>query len=427
MELESNSLADSARGSSARRGRTSYFQFRFWTENCILRISVQILNWKLHFGDFSSDSELKIGYLEFSVQILNWKLYSINFISYYKYFSIKFFFQIYSENVGCSLLGCRQTWMYPLPWQPKWLWHLQESKFPGAAIAWAPGMVEMEPSQGQEARLNQLGDQCIKKYADVPHAVLPIVSRSIFLCKGFGRNRMPSRKVAGYIGQAFRMLEKEQPFTICALLACSEETPLHSTQCSQHQVLKAPNAKSTTHVIWYCGQPCASRTENAFRVAIYFSFKEFMPCILFICILFPFSPFFIQNFSCFSQLMAMDSRPEKIRKLQHLRKAIPYTSKTALEAIFKHVKDEGLPELVDRKAMREANRAIIHQCSGDRPLLQTAELTTHDEKTLEVKFTGSDIRNIQDCFCAQKHNNSTECFNIYSTECFLYTRWSHKS
>ena len=83
----------------------------------------------------------------------------------------------------------------------------------------------------------------------------------------------------------------------------------------------------------------------------------------------------------------MDSRPEKIRKLQHLRKAIPYTSKTALEAILKHVKDEGLPELVDRKAMREANRAIIHQCSGDRPLLQTAELTTHDQKTLEVKFT----------------------------------------
>ena len=112
-----------------------------------------------------------------------------------------------------------------------------------------------------------------------------------------------------------------------------------------------------------------------------------MPCILFICILFPSSPFFIQNFSCFSKLMAMDSRPEKIRKLQHLRKAIPYTSKTASEAILKHVKDEGLPELVDRKAMRDANRAIIHQCSGDRPLLQTAELTTHDQKTLEVKFT----------------------------------------
>ena len=77
-------------------------------------------------------------------------------------------------------------------------------------------------------------------------------------------------QVAGYIGQAFRMLEKEQPlqssqtressetlekieysasFTIYAFLACSEETPLHSTQCSQHQVLKAPNAKSTTHVI----------------------------------------------------------------------------------------------------------------------------------------------------------------------------------
>lgn len=50
--------------------------------------------------------------------------------------------------------------------------------------------------------------------------------------------------------------------------------------------------------------------------------------------------------------MAMDSRPEKLRKLQHLRQAIPYTSKSALEAILKHVKDEGLPELVDRKAMR---------------------------------------------------------------------------
>ena len=36
--------------------------------------------------------------------------------------------------------------------------------------------------------------------------------------------------------------------------------------------------------------------------------------------------------------------------------------------------------------MKAANRTIIHQCEGDRPLLQTAA-TTHDKKTLQVKFT----------------------------------------
>jgi len=91
---------------------------------------------------------------------------------------------------------------------------------------------------------------------------------------------------------------------------------------------------------------------QAFEDPIFFPFKDLASKILLLCMLFPFNPFFINSFSCFSQLMAMDSRPEKLRKLQHLRQAIPYTSKSALEAILKHVKDEGLPELVDRKAMR---------------------------------------------------------------------------
>ena len=45
------------------------------------------------------------------------------------------------------------------------------------------------------------------------------------------------------------------------------------------------------------------------------------------------------------QSKAMDDRPTKLAKLTKLRKSIPHATKASLQAILKHVKDEGCPEL----------------------------------------------------------------------------------
>ena len=54
--------------------------------------------------------------------------------------------------------------------------------------------------------------------------------------------------------------------------------------------------------------------------------------------------------------LAMD-RPAKLRKLHEFRHKVPFASKSALEGFLKTVKDEGLPELITTKNMREASNA----------------------------------------------------------------------
>ena len=71
---------------------------------------------------------------------------------------------------------------------------------------------------------------------------------------------------------------------------------------------------------------------------------------------------------------AMD-RPAKLRKLREFRHKVPFASKSALQGFLKTVKDEGLPELITTKNMREANSALFDQCSQSGPLLFNQALT----------------------------------------------------
>ena len=70
------------------------------------------------------------------------------------------------------------------------------------------------------------------------------------------------------------------------------------------------------------------------------------------------------------------SRQAKLQKLTKLRKNIPHTSKSALEKILKHIKDEGLPELDNSKQMREGCQMVLNNMQGYGPLLLEHQLVT---------------------------------------------------
>ena len=83
---------------------------------------------------------------------------------------------------------------------------------------------------------------------------------------------------------------------------------------------------------------------------------------------------------------AMD-RPAKLRRLHEFRHKVPFVSKSALEGVLKTVQDEGLPELISTKNMREANSALFDQCSQSGPLLFKQPLTTIEGNQQSILFT----------------------------------------
>ena len=80
------------------------------------------------------------------------------------------------------------------------------------------------------------------------------------------------------------------------------------------------------------------------------------------------------------------SRASKLAKLTKLRKSIPQTSKSALEAILQTIKDEGLPELTTAKNMREGCKAALGQLNGYGPLLLEHKLHALDGGIKTVKL-----------------------------------------
>lgn len=66
---------------------------------------------------------------------------------------------------------------------------------------------------------------------------------------------------------------------------------------------------------------------------------------------------------------SVNDRPKKLAKLTQLRKAIPLTSKSALRTILKHIKDEGLPDMMQPKQMTDGCQAVLDNCDGYGPLL----------------------------------------------------------
>ena len=76
----------------------------------------------------------------------------------------------------------------------------------------------------------------------------------------------------------------------------------------------------------------------------------------------------------------MASRPEKLRRLNDFRRNKPHCTASAMSEILADIRENGLPEMIDRKAMRQA-RDLITATPGDHgygPLLQTLECTKPD-------------------------------------------------
>lgn len=82
----------------------------------------------------------------------------------------------------------------------------------------------------------------------------------------------------------------------------------------------------------------------------------------------------------------MSEAPAKHRKLTDLRQAVPHVSKSSLESILKYVDKHGLPERLDAKAMRDANRALLADADAYGPLLVHQDVVCMDGSTLKVQF-----------------------------------------
>ena len=80
------------------------------------------------------------------------------------------------------------------------------------------------------------------------------------------------------------------------------------------------------------------------------------------------------------------SRESKLARLTKLRKNIPLTSKSALEAILQNIKKEGLPELTTSKNMRQGCKAVLEQMNGYGPLLLEHNLHAWDGSICQVKL-----------------------------------------
>lgn len=67
----------------------------------------------------------------------------------------------------------------------------------------------------------------------------------------------------------------------------------------------------------------------------------------------------------------MAERAQKLQRLNQLRRSVPYVSQSALAAILLDVKEKGVPELHQRKAMQEATSSELAKLDAYGPLLQT--------------------------------------------------------
>ena len=69
-----------------------------------------------------------------------------------------------------------------------------------------------------------------------------------------------------------------------------------------------------------------------------------------------------------------------------MRKNIPLTSKSALEAILQNIKKEKLPKLTTSKNTRQGCKAVLEQMNGYGPLLLEHNLHAWDGSICKVKL-----------------------------------------
>ena len=69
-------------------------------------------------------------------------------------------------------------------------------------------------------------------------------------------------------------------------------------------------------------------------------------------------------------------RKEKLRKLKNFRRQLPHVSASALSAILKAVKEDGVPDVIDRASMRQARDDVSKTMTPYGPILQTIEVVS---------------------------------------------------
>ena len=77
-------------------------------------------------------------------------------------------------------------------------------------------------------------------------------------------------------------------------------------------------------------------------------------------------------------------RQAKLQKLNHFRRQLPHMSARALSAVLNAVRDEGVPELMDRASMRAA-RDLCNKAPGPYgPILQHVKVISKEGSDVEI-------------------------------------------
>ena len=84
--------------------------------------------------------------------------------------------------------------------------------------------------------------------------------------------------------------------------------------------------------------------------------------------------------------MATASRAAKLRRLEDLRRRVPYASQSALAAVLEEVERAGVPELHQRHHMREATRQALDACQRYGPLLCEREVAVKTGGCTKLQF-----------------------------------------
>ena len=81
----------------------------------------------------------------------------------------------------------------------------------------------------------------------------------------------------------------------------------------------------------------------------------------------------------------MSDRPAKLARLQGLRDRLPYVSQSALSAILKIAQHDELPDIHNRRALRDARDSKAQAATPYGPICQIVELLGEDGKQVPVE------------------------------------------
>ena len=74
----------------------------------------------------------------------------------------------------------------------------------------------------------------------------------------------------------------------------------------------------------------------------------------------------------------MNDRPAKLRRLEDIRRKLPYLSASALASLIKDFEDQGIPELSQRKHIQEAKKVAVSKHHAYGPLIGDIPMVYND-------------------------------------------------